>query len=220
MGLHIRNEDEDLLWVHIPKTGGKSVQKWLDRNNLGAHKVPHIGIGALHDNMQKIEKLFYEQNGKKPYAYFCTARNPYSRAVSWWKYQNYLWTWREDRYPGSNKYPNLYDCSFEEWWTKRVDFKLAHIPSYHAHNLLKGQTWWIHPTRRPDFIMHTDKLNEHSKILANRIKRNQEVLFPHINASPDKSKWQSHYTEKVKDEVYKHFKEDFRYFGYHKDNFD
>ena len=84
--------DKKLKFIHIPKTGGTSIEnfgffhgfKWgkIDRNYYNKFKTTSPG-SIWHSTLPTLPDEFYEGYDK-----FCVVRNPYDRIVSGWNYIN------------------------------------------------------------------------------------------------------------------------------------
>jgi len=109
---------------------------------------------------------------------------------------------------------NIYDGSFKnfvrEVLKQPTGGKVRH-PNFH---LLVGQVWFLHPKKRPTWVLRMEHLEEDFK----HIQRlcNRDMPLPHENTSKHRP-WQEYYDEETKDMVYNYFKRDFDWFRYEKD---
>jgi len=71
-------ENNNLIFIHIPKNGGSSITSWL-RTNLNGIKGK-----VTHGGMQHIKKDF---NQLKSYHTFAVVRNPWDRIVSAYEFK-------------------------------------------------------------------------------------------------------------------------------------
>ena len=84
--------DGNLVYIHIPKCAGKSVN-----HSLGAYQkklCPQLGTGALsfrmHESLYEIQNIFQHQWNEEKWnkaKIISTIRHPIERALSWWKYK-------------------------------------------------------------------------------------------------------------------------------------
>lgn len=88
-----------LIYVHIPKTGGTSVEKYGKKHGIkwGRHmKFPRPNKKINSPYWHLPPNLFNKKNtpykGKK----FTIVRNPYDRAVSEYKYRFEIWSKKQD----------------------------------------------------------------------------------------------------------------------------
>src|SRR5262245_55370335 len=71
------SDSKRLVFVHIPKTGGATIEKVLD-NNVDDLRFDQR---RRHDTLQQILDL---EPALTDYWIFAFVRNPWSRLVSWW----------------------------------------------------------------------------------------------------------------------------------------
>lgn len=81
------SHEKKIVFIHIPKTGGSSIEKFLKiygHNNMGSNKIydPLImfGKGSQHYSYEKI--LENSEKDVSEYFSFCFVRNPWDRIVS------------------------------------------------------------------------------------------------------------------------------------------
>jgi len=84
-------EVKDVLFIHVPKTGGTSIRGALDMPNVWNRKLifqqqPHRGFIVFgHQPFEKMVKLGWVTKEFADVSYkFSFVRNPYDRAVSAW----------------------------------------------------------------------------------------------------------------------------------------
>lgn len=66
----------DTVFIHIPKTGGTSVLRWIEENfHYEKRGTKHSGIDKWKNTHGPVEN------------YFTCVRNPYARILSWFHYQ-------------------------------------------------------------------------------------------------------------------------------------
>lgn len=199
-----------LVFIHVPKTGGTSIEKWLTKYAGGRY------VGEKHDD------IFTARDNKKLISeYFTVTRNPYARAVSWYNFR--IKRHKEmvaEGKPMTAKDKNLtheiafkhYGDDFEEW-LKRIDFNLPR--GYNLdYALVRKQVDLLDMNEDPKFILRTESLNEDFKTIQNYLNVHKPLL--HLNRTK-KVDWKTYYkSDFSKEFVYKHWKEDFEYFGYEK----
>ena len=83
--------DGNLVYIHIPKCAGKSVNLALVKYQ--EKLCPHLGAEALrfrwHESLFEVQNMFYGRWGKEKWnqaKIISTIRHPIQRAISWWKY--------------------------------------------------------------------------------------------------------------------------------------
>ncbi|CAO4133396.1 hypothetical protein OFEAOIEE_LOCUS1123 [Methylorubrum extorquens] len=159
-----------ILFVHIPKTGGGSVETWLE--TLGTVRLLTVGSpNALkctpqHFRMSDIRDVFGD--GYFDYI-FMTVRNPYDRVMSEYKMHALL--------SGSGFWKAW--PSFSHWLEHNLN--LAHQNPYHLDNHLRPQ-WEFSGTGIKVF-----KFEEGMESILNRVAADigapTPVVAPHIHST-------------------------------------
>ena len=73
-----------IIFLHIPKTGGTSIEHLLKIFKTTSHN-------ARHYNIRRIQK-HYDIPDITSYQIFAVIRNPFDRIVSTWRHQHHHWT--------------------------------------------------------------------------------------------------------------------------------
>ena len=191
------NLSSNWAFIHIPKTGGTSINKVLESDKNTEFLTSHDSIRLLPSN-----DLFT----------FTFVRNPYSRLVSWWNYiQTEYQSHRQNGIPDGGEYwKNL--CN--EIVTKNKDFKSF----VRAENPL-----WFPRTSSEfisdkdennllDFIGRTENLQEDFDYICDKIGIPRQEL-PHKNKSKHKS-YTEYYDDETKQIVAEKYRKDIEYFKY------
>lgn len=177
-----------LRYIHIPKTGGTSVLKFLQENNvnflhgeLRANKI-RKGHGKAKD--WKTEKSFK----------FATVRNPYSRIVS---YYNFTKTenWRP---------------SFYEFVTNKMINTNLNVP-----NVWVPQAEWVTDENGDCLIDKLFKLEDNLESNLKTFLKINSNSFPKENVSTTDD-YNSYYNEELKEIIFQRFKCDFDLLEYAK----
>lgn len=140
--------EHDTAFIHIPKTGGTSVLRWMKDN------FEFEDRGDKHlDYKQYISK--YEV----PLNYFVCVRNPYARLLSWFHYMgtqaNYHINIGQPR-PWDNRARRAYKKGFKVWVREAINNPTGDIWSV---NILKNQVDWFDHTN-VKFVLKTETLNK------------------------------------------------------------
>ena len=188
------NHKYKFIFVHIPKTGGVSIERSLGYNGL-RHQT-------------------YSNDKNKEYFRFTFVRNTYDLLVSWYSFQpgikqsyHDFKTWVKSGCPSHAK---------DEVLRKRPQDQHRHDKNYIN---IDGTTWNIYEHLQQfrwatdiDFIGRYENLQNDFNIICDKIGIPPRQL-PHKNKSKHK-----HYTEYYDDEareiVAKKYAKDIEYFGY------
>ena len=138
-----------ILFIHIPKTGGTSVEELLNNSdiNLFSGKINNKRIVKRNYKLKpKKKKLvrdeFQHMTARELFVYnlninysFSFIRNPYSRTISSWKYQNKFKVNFERRYRKINyKVPKYFDKWVENLYqfykSGKLDKVRHNMPQY------------------------------------------------------------------------------------------
>ena len=211
-------KEKNILFIHIPKTGGTSISKYLfqDRKKylknlptLPEHskkswafkkKELLIGWGGKHKShrqhltVQEIQK-YYPNIKIDELTLFCVVRNPWDRAVSSFQWESKTWRAKKTNCP-----------------TNLKDF--VKYPRWHNGQHSKTQLEFITNGQENlvNFIARFENLQSDFDFLCDSIGMKKQKL-PHKNKSKHK-----HYTEYYDDEtreiVAEKYARDIEYFGY------
>ena len=187
---------KQIRFIHIEKSGGTSVAKFMQENNIDF---------LLGKNFKKVKKhshavMFENEDSFK----FCVVRNPYTRLVSFYNYNG----------------KGIFNCSFEEFVktkliTNRIapqvmkiykpveNYKFGEMPIRELENQYQWDKLLV------DKIFYLERIDELLNFL------NIEGIFPVEN----KSTFDDHmtyYTPELKEIVADHFRKDFEILGYEK----
>lgn len=216
------NHQNKYIFIHIPKTGGTSIENFLDLCNPSNHFADEIWFfqKGVKYNYQHLTAFIYKTYGfLKPedfetYFKFTFVRNPYDRCVSKFFFSK-----------GGHKK----DISIPAWVNiePKIDFSPKAFSEFlirlsnnslKAHDML--QSHFIldeNQNSLVDFIGKYENLKEDLAKILDILKINKSINeLPHRykNLIPyDKSEY---LTPKNKQLIYDKFKKDFEIFGYEK----
>lgn len=202
---------DDLLFIHIPKTGGRSCQRWLVDNVPGAklpeeHESP-FPIG--HIPLRDIETF----SGRSPDSFeriVAVIRDPYEQCLSQWLF------WR-DRYARGHRhmhdmmatvYPDLHHwlqdpsaCDFHVWYEERVPGASKTIARDRGYQDFGGYyRYWLETSEGeiPDHL-HIVRFENLADGFVEACRPFVSSLpptpFPHENAGPRRRDTQAYYTD-------------------------
>jgi len=185
------------IFVHIPKTGGTSIESFFIKN--AAIKNVPVGPGK-HHMVRNIDGGLL-----KKYFTFTFVRNPWDRMVSYYKFR-------------LKRSYSMFDHggSFREWIMFLCSDDVQKIKGHRPHVLaIKSQYQFLVSKSNEislDFIGKFENLQQDFDIICDKIGIPQQKL-PHKNKSKHK-----HYTEYYDDEtkqiVAEKYAKDIEYFDY------
>ena len=213
------------IHIHIPKTGGTSVNETIfNKKELDIKKV---NKKIFYGNLIHVNNYFYEldhstinflkknhNNYFKSYFKFCYVRNPYSRIVSEYlfckeKFSRFITntnTFEDFVLELKEKFNNVMEnIELNHWLVSH------YIPQY----------YFIYDNNNKcciDYIGRFEKINSYWKQIAKRIKIKKNLKRSNVKSS-FKYDWRTFYNEDLKNIIYDLYKIDFKTFNYEK-NFD
>ncbi len=175
------------VFVHIPKTGGRSV-------------VAACGTGILNDSHRPLS--YYQSRFGRDIAFFCFARNPFDRVASAYFYLLRGGCTRTDR-RDRDRYVG--DKTFEEFVCSMPDCYLEqqHLPP---------QVRYVQGCTDTTCIGRFETLESDFARLCGRYHIKRRSL-PKINATAHPP-YRELYTKQMTEVVTELYAEDFEYFGY------
>lgn len=194
-------DDLKLLYLHIPKTAGTSISKWIRNKSLNAC------IYHSHPLLCNVPNLNPDIN----YFKFTCVRNPWARALS--GYQNMVRHYRESRtdlmYNLINEVIKL-NGSFPEF-NRWVEL----LPNCNSMvgvdwNMKTTQTEWISPG--VDLIIRVENLNEEFKPINQLFNDNNPLM--HLNKSELNIDYRTVYNDNSKKIISRCFESDIDLFKY------
>jgi len=212
------SHDLQCIFVHIPKTGGTSVEKSLGIfTDLNAHTQDHRSIQKIKPEGSPgnvIQRLLVQDpvvEGEvtpgqfQRYYKFTFVRNPFTRAVSW--YRNILSDPRHQEKHGVSP-----DCSFPEFMVKHQD-----------NWALRPQTHWIlDKDGQPpfDFIGRFEQFQTDFDKVCDRLGLEKRTLAQERKRPGDKVSYRAFYDEATIELVSERYREEIAMFGYSFDDLD
>ena len=185
-------KDYNSVFVHVPKTGGSSIQRWLLDNTSS-----QVTKSTKHYTLQKLESKY----GKFDFS-FAVVRNPWDWCVSW----PYLTRDRALRRISKPKNKGKFSLEYNQQVLE--DFEKGF--EYFIENTnLKGQH---QTTIGVSYIMKLENINTDIQLLKDKFNIKQEL--PYLNTSSRNKDYREYYNDNTKQIVENKFEKDIKLFGY------
>jgi hypothetical protein len=184
-----------IVFLAINKTGSSSLWTWMDE-----HKVPYLMNRYREDEARKLRIIAEVRHKQLPC--FTVVRNPWSRAVSSWK-----WCMQEK---------GLAPCSFEEF----LRIPLERMTEQQRFHTLPQWRHVADEHGRIDYLSHLGRLENLGATrdwLADTLGLPRPGELPHLKKSGSDD-WRQHYTPATHALVAETFRKDFELFGYDVDS--
>ena len=203
-----------LTFIHVPKTGGTSISRWIQGSSLE--------FGKLF-NEEHVSFILIDDRWKNNL--FAVIRNPYDRLVSYYyHFGNMVYNKRDNG--------EMFAKQYEEWQKgfkhyvfgcKYLTFRKTAIDSNFP--FADGSQWISNPQIKyigkdlTNFtLMKFENLDHDFKLMQNKLNDFRPLTIE--NATNQKSlvrkNWEDYYDQETKDEVYHWWKDDFELLGYEK----
>ena len=190
-----RSDLKKFIFIHIPKTGGTSVKKYLyeyankDQLLFNGDKVIDLNNWHPHEPMNYQDYITY-----KAYLKFTFVRNPWARHASLWKFLHA----RKDPHGGYM------------WFTQYIQAvcKGQLIYSRNQSDYFTDNGWVM-----IDYVGRFEAFEEDFKEILEKLNIPFYKPMPHIKDQGDYD-YHDMYTNEIKDLIYKHCMVDIKQFKY------
>ncbi len=193
---HLRGR-MDVIFIHIPRTGGTSIRQSLDFNR------PRETKQEKHWHARLIEEQVGKRNWSEAFK-FTFVRNPWSRLYSY-----YIYKLRKNQL---DKRGRQFD--FESWARKRLEGHDARTPDKGILHYSPQSKWLesISGKIEVDYIGKFEKLESDFEELCDRIGLKGELkVSPY---APLRNEYKKVYNDKLKNFVGDFYREDIEKFDY------
>lgn len=190
-------------FIHIPKNAGKTISAYVTRHALNLTTLHEQSHATVHE-MKSL--------GVDLGITFAVVRNPYSRAVSAYRY---IFEVDIDQVVEETKQFFMQKHVNVDWWIETRE----KYPSMTFESFVKQLPWMPlcaqqHKFLPVDLVLKLETLEKDFKIIQDKLPTT-EPLFK-IN-STHVDNWRDYYTsQETANEVYRAYKKDFKILGYSK----
>lgn len=186
-------KDHNSIFVHVPKTGGTSIQYWLQK-----HTVCELTKGSKHDSY----KQHVQKYGDFDFS-FAVVRNPWDWCVSWYYFKKDRALRRLNNHKNKGKFTKQHNENVIAEFNRGFDY-------FVEHTTLKGQ---LHLVQGVDYIVKFEDLDAGLETVANRLDIPLDIGYTNFSSRTDKD-YKSYYNNNTRDIIEKKFKKDIEAFGY------
>ena len=201
-------EDIGLVFIHIPKTAGTSIVKWMQDNRNGQLLLsPHAGINQLREKNVVLPK---------DTEFFTVVRNPFARQLSHYRY--HLEMHREivknnqqkkiDN-PRAVRILGELEKGFEHWFLSEQEF-VRPEPRWWNYKWT-NQCEWIDVANT--HVMKFENLQDDIQWLFSKTGCYSLLTMENVSGSY-KEDYRKHYSQKLRETVERKHQRDFELFGY------
>ena len=190
----------DLAFIHVPKTGGTSILKWIEQN------FDYNKIASKHANIFEFTGRKYGSHSR-PKNYFTVVRNPYHRILSWYYYQDKMLNKRlEKNKPreNDNELKKLLEVGINDSFTGEKS-------ALYDKNILKPQTKFYDADIK--FILYQENLVNDFKKIQKFTNCYKDLPFENKSKNSNNVNILNEKTIKLINEIYS---DDFKILGYKK----
>lgn len=180
------------IFVHIPKTGGMSIQRWLLDNTDS-----YVTKASKHHSLKSLE----EKYGKFDFS-FTVVRNPWDWCVSWYFFRRDRALRRISNPKNKGKFSLEYNQKVLDDFEKGFDYFIE-------TTVLKEQSL---KTEGVNTVLKLESIETDIQII--RDKFNINAPLPYINKSNRSLDYKQYYNQKTKLIVANKFANDIHLFGY------
>lgn len=206
----IVSHERRVLFVHVQKTGGVTIEKTLLDRLPGAEKVPRLP-GRRHARLGAALRAHPEV---ADYWTFGFVRNPWARMWSWYAM---IQRRRETAVAGNEQVATRIERN--AFWSGVLD----DIPDFETF-VMQGPTRFVRlgtpqirylrtPAKQADFIGRTERLDEDLARVCDQLGIPAPVTVPRHNTGST-GDHRSHYTAAMRERVGELYARDVRLFGY------
>lgn len=198
-----------VLFVHVPKTGGSSIDRIFDAEVPDSRRVPGRQRHAPYGRLLAAEPELAD------YWSFGFVRNPWARMVSWWTMLGGVFERAEAGHPGAlakiERFPEVwltegeYRHDFERFILEGTE-KLPKVGRPQVATLTARG-------RLVDFVGRLETFDRDLAVVRERLGLPAVEAVPHVNRSKH-GHYRDYYDDATRDQVARVFAADIEAFGY------
>ena len=185
-------KDYNSVFVHIPKTGGSSIQQWLLDNTSS-----QVTESTKHHTLQKLESKY----GKFDFS-FAVVRNPWDWCVSWYYFTRDRALRRIQNPKQKGRFSLEYNQQVLDDYEKGFEYFIESTKLTDQHHMTIGVS----------YIMKIENINYDIQLLKDKFNIKQEL--PYLNTSSRNKDYRDYYNDNTKQIVQTKFEKDINTFGY------
>lgn len=204
----------EIVFVHIPKTGGQSIWSWVSKYYTKYESNPFILAGEKHHSF-----LYEDKNYNNIKEVIAVVRNPWDRAVSAYKFI-------KQEKGGAYFSPKLIEeISFNEFIKRMIEIDMLLFKKNKTWTYFTPQINWIDNSKKYIILRYENFNEDFVKI---QKKFNFYENLPHVNMSYDPNDlnstnqhnnmdlklYRAYYNDETKELIASYFKEDIEQFKY------
>lgn len=198
----IVSESARVLFVHVQKTGGTSIESLILDNVADARRDKSL----RGDKHATLSTILAARPDYADYFIFGFVRNPWARMLSW-----HLMVQRRAKTP-ERVAPNPFWRGVAEGYPDFESFVMRAPDEF--SRLRRPQLDYLRRgARRADFIGRTEQMDADVAAIAERLGLPEQPVVPHINRGKPRD-YQDRYTPQMRDRVGELFASDVAEFGY------
>lgn len=200
-------EKFNLVFVHIPKTAGTSIKKWMQKHfDARLEGSPHAGVRQIEE--KKI-------NLPKHPIFFAVVRNPFARQLSHYTYHLHMHRLivkfnaeRKIKDPGPIHILERLEKGFEHWFLSKDEF-VRPEPRWWDYRWTNQHEWIDENTH----VMKYEQLEKDIQWLYEITGCHEPLPFENVSKSHEYN-YRHFYSDILRKEVEKKHKADLDKFGY------
>lgn len=194
-------EDKKLIFIHIMKTGGTSVTSALTKAGFSPRSNYKPSKHETAETL--VSKMGYETF--QTYRKMTVVRNPYDRAVSWWKWSSQPRIM--NKVIGKGKVPEY----VKEIWPKSFAGFIKSLEDIAGYRRLQFETVQYNGRLEVDYLFYFEEFKNLNQKIGDLV--GAELKLPHLLRS-NREHYKKYYNSETQELVANFYRKDFVEFGY------